>query len=387
MVTIPTTQELYDGIVTDIETELGVSLPTEGKNMLRALAAVQAGKLKLFYLAIANLQKNIWVDTADPVASGGTLERFGFTKLERYPYPATAGVYTVTVTGTTGATIPALTQFKSDDDSLNPGYLFMLDTAYVMPSSTSSISLRALTAGNESLLAVANTLTATAPILNVNQQVVVTAITTDPVDAETVEEYRDKAIQAYQLTPQGGAPADYRLWGLDAEGTRQIYPYATSGASNEVTVYVEALWTGSTPAGVPTPTILSDVADDIETDPVTGVGRRPLGVFQVNVEPIVPLDVDITIDSGGTITAPQQALITAAIEEAAYNIRPFIAGIDNAALRNDTISTFGIGSVVIDTIGGVIISSITMDVDGSPVTSYQFTSDGEIPFINSVTYI
>lgn len=388
MNTIPTTIELYNGIITDLEAELGIPIPDEGKTMLRALAGVQAGKLKMFYLAIGELQKNIWVDLADPVAVGGTLERFGFTKLGRYPYPATDGVYTATVTGTLGATIPALTQFKSDDDSLNPGYLFILDNAHTLTGTTDSISIRALTAGLESLLAIADTLTATAPLLNVNQNIVITAITTNPVAAETIEQYRQKAIQAYQLTPQGGAPADYRLWGLDAQGTRQIYPYATSGSPNEVDIYVEALPADSVPVntGIPTGTILTDVYDDIIADPDTGVGRKPLAVFAVNVYPIDALDVDITIDSGGTITVPQQALIQAAVEEWAYNIRPFIAGIDNAALRNDTISTFGIGSVVIDTIGGAIISSITMDVDGTPETSYQF-DNGQIPYITTITFI
>lgn len=388
MTTLPTTEDLFNGIISDIDVEFGVAINPEGKAFLRALAAVEAAKLKLFYLTIGNLQKNIWVDTAEPVEVGGTLQRFGFTKLQRYPNPATQGRYEVEVTGTVGATTPALTQFKSNDDSLNPGFLYILDAAFILATNPDTITIRALTAGTESLLDVGDTLTATAPILNVSQSVEVTAITTDPVNAETIEEYRAKAIQAYQLEPQGGAPADYRLWGLDAAGTRQIYPYAASGLPNEINVFVEATIDDSTDGkGTPTGTILTDVADDIETDPITGVGRRPLGVFLVNVEPIVPLDVDITIDSGGTITLAQQAVIQTAIDEWAYNIRPFIAGIDNAATRNDVISTFGIGSVVIEAIGGVIISSISMDVDGSTVTSYQFDANGEIPFINPITFI
>jgi len=387
MTTIPTVAELYDSIVTDIETEFGVVIPDEGKSFLRALSAVEAAKLKLFYLGLANLQKNIWVDTADPVAVGGTLERFGFTKRQRYPNPATEGVYLCTVVGTTGAVIPALTQFKSDDDSTSPGYLFILDTAYTLTGTSDVISLRALTAGRESVLEVGDNLTSTAPIVNVNSQVAVSAVTTDPINAETIEEYRAKAIQAYQLTPQGGAPADYRLWGLDAAGTRQIYPYASSGNPNEVDVYVEALPADSIGGnGTPTPTILAAVAADIEADPTTGVGRRPLGVWQVNTQSVVVKDVDITINSGGTITVPQQALITQALTDDVYNIRPFIAGIDAVADRKDVLSPYGVGSVIVATIGGVVISSISIDVDGSPVTSYMF-DNGEIPYITSITYV
>ena len=387
MTTLPTIQELYESFVTDIETEFGVVIPDEGKSFLRALAAVEAAKLKLFYLALGNLQKNIWVDTADPVAVGGTLERFGYTKLQRYPNPATEGVYLCTATGTAGAVIPALTQFKSDDDSTSAGYLFILDTAYTMTGTSDNITLRALTAGRESVLEVGDTLTSVSPIVNVNSQVVVSVITTDPVNAETIEEYRAKAIQAYQLNPQGGAPADYRLWGLDAAGTRQIYPYASSGNANEIDVFVEALPADSIGGnGTPTPTILADVEADIEADPDTGVGRRPLGVFAVNVQSVVVKNVTITINSGGTFTPTQEGLITQALTDAMYDIRPFIAGIDAVADRNDTLSTFGIGSVVVATVGGVVISSITMTVGGTPYTSYNF-DNGEIPYLTTVTYV
>lgn len=391
MTTIPKLKDLFDGIVADLNAALGVSISAFGKAMLYALAGVQAAKLKLFYLAIGNLQKNIWADTAESVSVGGTLERFGYTKLQRYPFPATQGYYVCQVTGTTSAVIPALTTFKSDDTSTSPGFLFILDNAYTMPSTTGSITLRALTAGTTSVLKVADTLTATQPILNVNSVATVTSITTSPVDAETLEQYRAKVIEAYRISPQGGAVADYRLWANDAAGVRQSYPYTTNGESNEVTVYVEAILADSVGPpykGVPTPTILTNAANDIETDPVTGIGRRPLGVFVVNTLAISTQDVDITIDSGGMLTTDQQTLITQAITDAAYDIRPFIAGIDAVADRNDTISTYGIGSVIVATVGtaAAYVSSITLDVAGSPVTSYLF-DNGEIPYINSITYV
>ena len=389
MTTIPTLAQIYAGVISDIETEFGITLNPFGKSALRAIAAVWAACLKLYYLTQAFLQKNIWADTADSVSIGGTLERFGMVKLGRLPFPATAGYYTCTVTGTTGATIPALTQFKSDDASQSPGYLFILDTAYTMPSGTGSITLRALTAGTVAELKLTDTLTSTSPIINVNSGCIVSAITTFPIDAETIEQYRYKVIQAYQLSPQGGAPADYRLWGLDAAGVQQIYPYADSGAANEINIFVEAILSDSVGPpfkGVPTTTILNAVAADIEADPTTGRGRRPLGVFLVNTLPIVPKNVDITINSGGTITTAQQTTIRQALLEGIANIRPFIAGVDNANLRNDTINAYSIGNLILEAVGSVIISAITLDVASTPVTSYLF-DNGEIPYLNSVTFI
>ena len=59
MITIPTLSQLYNDILASLEAEMNITIPVFGKNFLRAMAAVQAAKLKLYYLAIGNLQKNI----------------------------------------------------------------------------------------------------------------------------------------------------------------------------------------------------------------------------------------------------------------------------------------------------------------------------------------
>lgn len=203
MIRIPTIAELQADIIADIEAQFGVTIPTFGRVFLRPLAIVQAAKLKIYYLAIANLQKNIFVDTAQSELVGGTLERFGRIKLNRNPFPARAGEYTVEVTGDIGATIPAQTTWKSDDGTANPGKLFILDVAYTLISTTDTITVRALEAGADSRMEIGDTMTATAPIANVNQSAEVTVETTVPTDAEDLETYRQVAIGAYRTEPQG----------------------------------------------------------------------------------------------------------------------------------------------------------------------------------------
>ncbi len=88
--------QLYTSIKADLEAQMQTNIPVIGKAMLWVFAVVQAGKLWLFYLALAGVQKNIFVDLADPESMGGTLQRFGRVKLNRDPFPATAGVYTAT---------------------------------------------------------------------------------------------------------------------------------------------------------------------------------------------------------------------------------------------------------------------------------------------------
>lgn len=385
MITIPTLNALYTQILADLEAEFNITIPLFGKNFLRALAAVQAAKLKLFYLAVGNIQKNIFCDTADPEASGGTLERFGRVKLNRNPFPAVAGQYTVAVTGTIGAVIPAQTTFKSDDTTASPGYLFILDSAYTLTATTDYITLRALTAGEDAVLVATDTLTATAPIAGVNSAAAISAIVVAAEDAETIEEYRAEVLAAYRLEPQGGAATDYRLWASDAVGVRQTYPYAKTGESNVIDLYVE----GNTANGVPSAGVLAQVEAVVELDPDTSKplnerGRRPLGVLQVNYLDVVPLSVNITInDFVGT--EEQKENIDNAIADALDAIRPFVSGADIVADRNDTLSETRLAFYIQDAEPTVSFSSVDITVNGVAQTSYQFTM-GNIPYYNSLTW-
>lgn len=385
MTPIPTLAQLYASIIADIEGELGIQIPSTGRVMLRAYAAVQAAKLKLFYLALGRVQKNIFIDTADPVAIGGTLERFGLVKLNRLPFPPIAGIYTIEVTGTIGAVIPAQTTFKSDDTSLNAGFLFILDAPYTLVAATDSINVRALTAGVESQLVVNDTLTATAPIANVNREAIVTAIPTPPQAAEPIEDYRRKGVQAYRLEPQGGAASDYRVWSADATGVRQVYPFVATGLVSEINLFIES----DSGNGVPSGALLTAVQAVVEQDPDTTKplnerGRKPITAI-VNYLPVDPQLVDITITGYVGLTTEIQTNITAAIGELLDDIRPFVAGADVLAERQDVLNT----NLLIFTIQNAqptgFFNSLTLEVAGNAVTTYQFLN-GEIPELGTITF-
>ena len=351
---------------------------------------VQAGKLKLFYLAIGLLQKNIFVDTADSESIGGTLERFGRIKLGRNPYPARAGVYVLKVTGSIGAIIKASTTFKSDDSSLSPGFLFVIDNDYTLVSTTDYITVRALTIGVESKLALLDTLTSTSPIALVNNPVTVYSITTEPLAAEDIEAYRLAIINSYRLEAQGGAATDYRLWSSDAQGVRFVYPYAKSGAVCEVDLYIEATVADSTDGkGTPSAQLLLDVEAVVDRSPDTSLdanerGRRPLQVI-VHYLPVTIKTVDIVITGFTGITNDQKTLLLNAITDSVNLIRPFIDAADDLVNRNDTIDNNKIIGVITTQIPGAIFSSVTISVNGVVVSIYNFTL-GYIPYLNSITY-
>lgn len=390
MISIPTIAQLKADILADLEAQYGESIPAFGKVFLYALAGVQAAKLKLYYLAIAHLQKNIFVDTADPEARGGTLERFGRIKLNRNPFPATAGQYEIEVTGTVGAVIASGTTFKSDDDSVNPGKLFILDTPFTLVTNPDTCNVRALEAGLDSQLNIGDTLTATVPIALVNKGVEVISEVIEPLAAENIEVYRQSAINAYRLEPQGGAGSDYRLWASDAQGVQNSYPYSENGSTGKVNLYIEATVADSTDGkGTPSAGLLSDVEDVIEFDPDTTKelserGRRPLQTV-VNFLPITPLDVDIDIADFAGSTPEIEASIEAALEVLINSIRPFVASVDIVEDQNDTLDVNRIISTILTVRPGSSFGTVTLEVNGNPLTSYTF-ENGDIPYLNSVAF-
>lgn len=391
MTVIPTYIELYNGVLSDLETQMQVSVPTFGKNFLRALAAVQAGKLWLYYKAIANVQKNIFIDTAEPESIGGTLERFGRVKLNRDPFSARAGEYVVTVTGSIGAVIPAQSTFRSDDTAINSGKLFILDYSYTLVATTDSITIRALEAGNDSKLNIGDTLTATAPIALVDSVVTTSAETIEPSAEENIEDYREKALDAYRLEPQGGAATDYRLWSADAQGVKQSYPYAKTGAVNEINLFIEATVSDSIDGkGTPSALLLTDVEAVVEFDPdatrpTYERGRRPLGVI-VNFLPVTILNVDVTISGFVGLTVDIQNAIELALIDEINLVRPFVAACDILDEKNDILDSNKIISIILNTRPGSVFGAITLNVSGVPYNSYTFIN-GNIPYVNSINFV
>lgn len=389
MITIPTLSELFEDILDDLEAAFSITIARFGKVFLIAQAAVQAAKLKLYYLTIGKLQKNIFIDTADPEASGGTLERFGRIKLGRNPFPATAGQYVVTVTGTAGAIIEASTTFKSNDDTVNPGKLFILDNEYTLVGSD-SITLRALEAGVDSKLETGEELTATIPIANVDKLVTVTSEAIAPLAAEEIEVYRTVGLQAYQLEPQGGAGSDYILWAADAQGVLRSYPYAKSGATSEVDLFIEATIADSTDGkGTPSAQLLADVEEVVDFDPddtrpLDERGRRPLTEI-VNYLPVTIKQVDIEVQGFVGLTAAIETSIFNAIKAVLDDIRPFVASANVLANKNDIIDINKIISIILNAEQGSIFTTVDLMIDSGSVSTFTF-ENGDIPFLNSVTY-
>lgn len=387
---IPSINEIKDAIANDLKIKLNLS-SSDLKYVLDAMDSVLAAQFKLLYLYLSDIQNNVFPDTADLESNGGTLERLGRIYLNRNPRPATAGVFVLSVSGTLGAVLRSGLTFKSNENSLSPGQLYVLDSEYTLTGSGDEIEVRSLGGGTEFDLNINDELTITEPVLGVNNIVVVVSVTEQPRASEDIEVYRQSILDAIQLEPQGGSKTDYRLWSADAQGVRKVYPYVRNDDAGIVDVFVEATIADSTDGnGTPDSTLLDDVSDVIEFDPddtkpLNERGRRPI---QANVQTlqieVTPVDVEIfgLIDDSLSV----RESIESNIKEYLYNIRPYIAGADLPRDKNDILYSARLQSVVTDILeSSNYFTSLDMQVNGISVLNYEFNL-GFIPYLRNLNF-
>jgi uncharacterized phage protein gp47/JayE len=383
---IPTIQELRETLANDFKSKLNL-LSNNLKKFLDAFSIVESAKFKLLYLYLQDLQNNIFPDTADLEANGGTLERQGRIYLNRNPRPATVGTFELSVTGESGSVLRSGLTFKSNENSLSPGQLYVLDLEYTMTGTDDVIEVRSLGTGSEFDLNVDDELTITEPVIGVNQLVTVSDVISQPKNGEDIEAYRQAILDAIQLEPQGGSKTDYRLWSSDAQGVKKVYPYVKNGDAGTVQVYVEA----TDGDGVPSSGLISEVEEVIEFDPdeskpLNERGRRPIQAT-IEVLPIVLIPVTVTITGLSQDTPSIRSAIQNNIELYLSSVRPYISGADLARNRNDILYEARLQSVATDVLeNSNFFTGFAITVNGNSVSSYQFDL-GNIPnLVTPITY-
>lgn len=390
MAYIPTILELYQNISNDLKSKLNLS-DDDLKKVLDAFALVIAAQLKLNYLSLSDIQNNIFPDTADSAINGGTLDRHGLIQLNRLQKPATNGVFEVSVISVIGSQLRSGLTFKSNDDSLNPGKIYILDSEEITTTNPQTIEIRSIDGGIDFGLDIGNSLTITEPVIGVEQNVVVSAIISQPLAAESEDSFRKAIIDSIQLEPQGGSKTDYRLWAADAQGVRNSYPYVKDGEAGTVQVFVEATVIDSIDSnGTPSQPILDEVAAVIEFDPditkpLSERGRRPIQA-RLEVLPIIINPVDVTITSLNINTVEIQNSIRENIKQYLIDVRPFVAGGDLARNKNDILYSARVQSVVTDVLDASnFFSDFLVFVNGVQHNSYLFSKEN-IPYLRNLVF-
>ena len=391
----PTTEEINDNIIANLEASLNQTIPLLPKSFLRVLAKVLAAVFILLYKYAGFTFLQIFVATAsnDETEVNGRavipLQFWGELIGVGAPTPAVQAELTIdiTVTNQTGI-LPSGSQLISSAT----GVTYITLSAVSLNAATVQATIRAVAdqsggngAGvignleNGSIVSFAN------PLANVAKEAVVVGQIIVGADEEATEVYRQRIIDRFQARPQGGALADYKIWGEEVAGIINVYPY--TGDPGEVNVYSEATPESSgDPDGIPTAAQLDQVLDSIELDENGLATRRPANAA-INSLPISR--TDFTVDVIGLIVdneAEVQQEIETALDNFFQNAEPFITGL--SVTKSDVITKTAIGGIVYDVVnaaGGVFSDAVLRE--GGTVTTVYTLGEGEKAKISAVNFI
>ncbi len=364
----PTTKEIGDNIIAQLEASLNQTIPLLPKSFLRVLSKALAGVFILLYKYGGFMFLQVFVRTASPnetTINGDVvspLTEWGRLIGVGDSAPATNAelIIDITVENQTGS-LPSNTQLVNTDNGVT--YITIGTTTLSAPTVQATIRAASDQAGGGGAGALGNLdvgaiVSFANPLANVARNAVVVFEVVTGADGETTEAYRQRIIDRFQKRPQGGAYADYEQWGEEPAGILNVYPY-TSSCPGQVDVYVEAT-TATDPDGFPTAAQLQEVLDSIELDSDGIPTRRPANAL-VNSFSITRTGFDVRVTGLQVDNLAQvQQTITTAVEEYFLEREPFIAGL-SVLPRRDRITRSAIGGVVDDIVsasGGIFSAAI-----------------------------
>ena len=393
---VPTTAEIADNIIAQLEATLNQTIPLLPKAFNRVLAKALAAVFVLLYKYGGFIFLQIFVQTAsiaETVINGTTVSPLiEWGKLIGVGEPVAATnaelLADVTVTNQVGSIISGTQGLNSDT-----GVTYITIGDVLLDAAVVQITWRAVAdqsdgggAGVIGNLDPGAIVSFADPLANVNRDTVIDSQVVTGADGESTEAYRQRVIDRFQKRPQGGAYADYELWGEEVAGIINVYPY--TGDPGQVNVYSEATEASSgSPDGIPTAPQLQAVADSIELDQAGLASRRPAGAF-VNSLPISRIAFDVTVtDLEADDLAQVEADVTTAVEEYFASREPFIPGL-SIPPRADRITSSAIAGAIEDVVSaaGGIFQSTALIFDGDEILVFTL-GEGEKAKVDSVSFI
>jgi len=376
---VPTTQQINDAIIASLEASLSQTIPLLPRSFSRVLAKALAAVFILIYkyAGFNFLQMFVAHATLEETEVNGILvkplELWGDLIGIGKPIAAVQAELTIDITVTNQVgNLPAQTQLLRS----NTGIVYLTKNIIALDAPTKPVDMVASSdqqggdgSGDIGNLVAGDVVTFANPQANVAREAVVTAEVITGSDAESTAAYRARIIKKFQARPQGGAYADYRVWGEEVAGIINIYPY-TSDNPGEVDVFAEADTATGGPDGIPTGPQLTAVFDAIQLDVAGLATRRPV-TAAVNVFAITRTGFEVTI-AGLVVENETQvkADIATAIDEHMRSREPFILGL-SVFPRDDRITTAAIGGVVdaVVSAAGGTVTLVTLSQAGLPISA------------------
>lgn len=258
----PTLQEIYDRMVSDIQTRVENSESLLRRSILRILARVYSGAIYLLYSYLNFLKNQLFATSADAENLELIGSEFGITRKA-----ATFASGEATATGTNGVNIPSGTQLQSPS-----GNFYVVDEDVAISGGFANVEFTASSSGTDSNDDASISLTFVTPIAGINTTLTVDSNgITGGVDQESDDDLRDRILTRKRQPPHGGAEFDYETWALEVSGVTRAWSIPQYQGVG--TIGLAFVRDNDTSTIIPNETQRAEVRDYIvqHTDPLTGL--------------------------------------------------------------------------------------------------------------------
>lgn len=389
---IPKLQELVDSNIANIENRLNQNTPPVVRAFNRVYAIALALAQKALYLFAVDRAKQCLVISAD---------EDGLTVLgEEFRVPrkvAEATILIITLPGTNGVIIPATVSFIGNSN----GVRYFPDASATIAGGIATMTVTAEDTGVVGNLNNGEELQIDTQVAGAETTATVQSTDNVGADEELLETWRERILFAERTVNGGSNATDNKKWAEEVAGVSRAFPYSgkpfddplPTSFPGDRTVYVLAD-VSIDADGIPPPSLLDEVRDSINTDPVTGKSRSVLGIIDatLDVEPISRTVFDVTI-TGLTIDAGIEAQvkidIDAALVDYFVSIFSFVEGVDVAQDKNDIITKLTVGTVVQDVLeanAGSVEDVTVQETAGSFFLTRQLVP-GELAKHGTTSYV
>jgi uncharacterized phage protein gp47/JayE len=316
------------------------------------LSAIQARLSYGLYGYLSYIMRQAFPDTAEDAYFWHWASVFGLTQKSAVTWKGY-----IDFTGSAdGTSIPAGTQVQRGD-----GALYTTDTTVTIASGAATAAATASVGGIASNLAVSDPLAIGVPIYGVDTDCVVSSVTRNGSDEETVSDAKARLLQTLATPPSGGGPGDYVRWALQVSGVTRAWEFANLEAPNSVSVACVRDGDGSGAAIVPDGTERAAVLSHLQSvAPIT---------VDVRVITLTAVAVPITI----TGLSPDTADVRAAIAESLADL------FEREAQPSATLLRSHIDEAISGAAGE---SDHTLTIPAADVVS----AVNEMPYLGAITY-
>jgi hypothetical protein len=214
---IPTTQEVTDRNLTNLESNLNQTSPLAEKAFLRVLAAMEA----MNYTELNRFLAERTLQNFALTATGDDLDRIG-EEYEVIRKPAIATELYITIDGVIGTTIPISTVWILDSNNVK----YETKETVILDAVQEDILVVCQEPGVIGNVSPGESLTIENDIVDLESDAVTAATTVIGTDRETDDSYRRRILNEIRTVGGGGNSTDYRTWAEQTPGVFRAFPYA-----------------------------------------------------------------------------------------------------------------------------------------------------------------